>query len=78
MPTFKERYEELVEQFLRRDDTLVTAMSRAITQIQNEVRMYGHTYEWTLGDLYTLIKYMVDPDSNHVYTSIEMFGEGVV
>ena len=45
MPTFKERYEELVRQFLRRGDTLVTAMSQAITQIQNEVRMYGHTYE---------------------------------
>lgn len=45
MPTFKERYEELVRQFLRRGDTLATAMSQAITQIQHEVRMYGHTYE---------------------------------
>lgn len=45
MPTFKERYEELVRQFLRRGDTLVMTMSHAITQIQHEVKLTGYTYE---------------------------------
>lgn len=44
MPTFKERYEELYNQFVRKGYDVLTASQLAVARIQYEVRVTGYTY----------------------------------
>lgn len=45
MSEFGYRYETLKNEFLARGDDLLTAMQRAVAQIQYEVWLTGHTYD---------------------------------
>lgn len=45
MSEFGYRYETLKSEFLARGDDLLTAMQRAVAQIQYEVWLTGHTYD---------------------------------